>query len=217
MDFQIYTMFVNRKDLLEQAIESVGAYGRKVVVLDNSPTQDLTLQRFEGEILRPPKPLYCSDSYNLILSRALKQREQVFFIMHSDALASEDVVRTMLERADDLFREGRRWGVMFSNYDVFCLHNTALLRDLRWDTNLPLYYTDVDFYYRLKLAGIDIVETHLPVVHQEGGSASVVADASITAFVNANWSVWRDYYIRKWGGERDHEHFTVPFNGVSQP
>ncbi len=213
MRFQIYTMYVNRKDLLVQAIESVGAYAGKVVVLDNSRDQNLTLDGFQGEIVRPPSPLYCSDSYNLILARAVKRRQQAFFIMHSDALASEDVIRQMLARAEELSREGKRWGVMFSNYDVLCLQNTQMLKGFAWDTNLPLYYTDVDFYYRLKLAGIDIVETRLPVTHQEGGSASVVADAAICSFVNSNWSRWRDYYMRKWGGDRDHEHYTVPFNG----
>ncbi len=137
--------------------------------------------------------------------------------MHSDALASPDVIHRMLGRAHELTREGRRWGVILSNYDVLCLHNTATLKEFSWDTNLPLYYTDVDFYYRLKLAGIELVETHLPVVHQEGGSASIRADAGLCNFVNSNWSRWRDYYIRKWGGERDQERYTVPFNGVPQP
>jgi hypothetical protein len=34
--------------------------------------------------------------------------------MHSDALASEEVVESMLDRAVELNKEGRRWGVMFS-------------------------------------------------------------------------------------------------------
>jgi hypothetical protein len=211
VNFQIYTMFVNRKDLLVRALECLGRYAALAVVLDNSPGQDLALEGFAGEIRRPSVPLFCAQSYNLILSLARQRGQDAFFIMHSDAEASEAVVEAALGIAERLNADGVRWGVMFTNYDVLCLHNTAALAGFRWDQYLPLYYTDVDFYYRLRLAGLALVETGLPVVHAGGGSSSVKADPALDHFVRSNYSGWRDYYMAKWGGERDQERFTTPF------
>lgn len=211
MNFQIYTMYVNRKDLLEQALDALGRYRNKVVALDNSPRQDLELPGFKGEILKPSVPLYCSQSYNLILAEAKRRGQEVFFIMHSDALASAEVVSELLTRARTLTKANRRWGVIFTNYDVLCLHNTEVLGSCAWDPHLPLYYTDADFYYRCKLAGIELIESYLPVEHQEGGSSAMKADPAVKAYVETNYPAWRAYYLRKWGGERGQEQFSVPF------
>lgn len=212
MRFQIFTMYINRRDLLWDAIRSVDAYEEQVVVLDNSREQDLTLEGFAGEIVVPPIPLFCSQSYNLILSLAKLRGLDAFFIMHSDARASNGVIEALLERAEQLNQEGVNWGVLFTNYDVLCLSNLAVVADFRWDPYLPLYYTDVDYYRRLRLAGVQLIETYLPVEHREGGSTSLKADPALGAFVETNFPAWRQYYLRKWGGERDQEQFLTPFN-----
>ena len=108
--------------------------------------------------------------------------------------------------------EQRRWGVLFTNYDVLCLHNTPLVRSIRWDPYLPLYYTDVDYYRRLQLAGLELIETGLPVEHQEGGSTCRKADVALQTYVESSYPAWRHYYIQKWGGERGQERFHTPFN-----
>ena len=212
MDFQIYTMYVNRQDLLEHAIESVGRYRDRVVVIDNSPERRLELEHFRGEIIRPPVPLFVSQSYNLIRSFAEERRQEGFFMMHSDAEASEDVVEQLLERAKELDRTRVNWGVILTNYDVFCLLNTRIVKEFPWDTYLPVYYTDVDFYYRLRLAGVRLVETDLPVKHMEQGSNAMKADPTLRQFITSNYPAWRQYYIAKWGGERDQERYSTPFN-----
>jgi hypothetical protein len=213
MHYQIYTMFVNRKDLLIRALAGLGEHRKETVILDNSPQQDLMLEDFPGEILRPCVPLYCNQSYNLIVSLARQRRQEVFFMMHSDALASPEVIAQMLDMADGLNKTGCNWGVLFTNYDVLCLWNTRVIQGFTWDPYLPLYYTDVDCYYRLKLAGVELIETYLSVEHQEGGSTTQRADPALRAFVETSYPAWRDYYIRKWGGERGQERFTAPFNG----
>jgi len=206
-------MYVNRRDLLMAAIAGIAGFEDRLTIIDNSHDQGLELDDFAGKILRPPAPLYCSESYNLILTEAVRRRLDLFFIMHSDALASPEIIESMVTRAEELNEEGRKWGVMFSNYDVLALHNTKALKGMEWDNNLPLYYTDVDFYYRLKLAGIEIIETGLPVIHQEAGSSVIRSDPGLANFVYSNMSKWQAYYNRKWGGDRDHETFTVPFDG----
>jgi len=212
MNFQIYTMYVNRKDLLQDAIRSVGPYENRLVVLDNSLTQDLALEGFSGEIFKPHAPLFCNQSYNLILKLAQQREQPVFFIMHSDAVVSQEVIEKLLVIAETLTQQQRRWGVLFTSHDVLCLCNTEILKDFLWDQYLPLYYTDVDYYYRLRLAGVEVLETHLSVGHQEGGSTTLQADLALKTFVQSNYSAWQHYYREKWGGERDQERYTQPFN-----
>lgn len=122
---QIYTMYVNREDLLRIAIDSLGIYSAQAVILDNSPDQQLLFPEFTGEIIRPSVPLYCNQSYNLIQKLAERRAQEFFFIMHSDAKASPQVVEGMLHYALQLNLKKRRWGVMFtnsgSNLDVLCL------------------------------------------------------------------------------------------------
>jgi len=212
MNYQIYTLYVNRRDLLMGTLDSIDAFQDRVVVLDDSPRQYLLIEDFAGEIYRPDVPLFCSPSYNLILALARQRRQDAFFIMHSDARASAEVVEAVLARAEELNQAGLRWGVIFTNYDVLCLQNTAVLAHFQWDPYLPVYYTDVDYYRRLRLAGIALIETGLPVEHAERGSSAMKADAALYHFVQTNFPAWREYYHRKWGGERDQERFATPFD-----
>jgi hypothetical protein len=138
--------------------------------------------------------------------------QEVFAIMHSDARATPKVIDCLLDAAEALTEAGRRWGVFFTNYDVLCLHNTAVLKDFRWDPYLPVYFTDVDFYRRLRLAGVELVETGLPVEHREGGSTTMKADAALAQFVACGYPAWEEYYRRKWGGGRGEERYATPFD-----
>jgi hypothetical protein len=212
VNYQIYTMYINRKDLLCTAIHSIDQYLEKVVILDNSREQDLTLDDFPGEIYRPDVPLFCSQSYNLIMSLVKQRQQDVFFMMHSDAIASNEVIRQLLERAEELNRARVNWGVLFTSYDVLCLSNTKVVQEFQWDPYLPLYYTDVDYYHRLRLAGVELIETDLPVAHNEGGSTAMKEDVALNQFVKSNYPAWRQYYLLKWGGERDQERYATPFN-----
>lgn len=214
MEFGIYCLCVNRKDLLEGAIRSLGKYAARLTVIDNSPAEDLDLTDSPcapGAIYRPPVPLFVSQSYNLALKLAVERKQAAFFVLHSDAEASPEIVEAMLARANELEKTRSNWGVMLSNYDVLVLYRTGIIREFPWDTFLPAYYTDVDHTYRLKLAGVKIVETGLPVVHRNGGSSAMKADRHIQEWVTTNYPAWRQYYLRKWGGERNEERFVTPF------
>jgi hypothetical protein len=217
MKFQIFTMYVNGRDLLVNAVRSVDYYQDNVVVIDNSLDRhlrpdDICVHGFAGEIHRPPVPLFCSQSYNLISLMAQERDLDAFFIMHSDAEASNEVIENAMSQAEELNRRQVNWGVLFTNYDVLCLCNTSVIKNFQWDQYLPLYYTDVDFYHRLRSAGVELLETGLHVEHVNGGSSTMRSDIALDCFVKTNYGSWRDYYIAKWGGERDQEIFKTPFN-----
>lgn len=211
-DWQLYVLYLNRQDLLEQALDSLGDYQDRAVIIDNSAGGPLTLPGRPAEIVRPPVPLFVSQSYNLVQNTARTRQQDLFFVMHSDARASPEVIEACLEQAEELEASRVNWGVIFTNYDVLALHNVRVLDDFRWDPYLPLYFTDVDFYYRLRIAGVRLVESGLHVEHHEEGSSAMKADLALREFIQTNYFAWRDYYVRKWGGERDHETFRTPFN-----
>jgi len=154
LTFAIYTMYVNRLDLLKGGIASIAIYGAKLTVVDNSSGRELSEFGGVERVFHPPEPMYCCGSYNWIADDAVKRGLDVFFIMHSDALASPEIIEAMVSKAEELNGEGRRWGVMFSNYDVLVAHNTHVVGDMRWDPELPLYYTDVDYYYQWQVPGV---------------------------------------------------------------
>lgn len=212
----IFMIYLNRLDLLTRAVASLGEYQRHLVVIDNSPLGDFELEGFLGEVMRPPVQLYCNQSYNWALKRVRSEGHERFLIMHSDGLASPRLFEKLWERADELDREGRNWGIVFTNYDVLCLCRSAALAPFSWDQHLPMYYMDADFLRRLRLAGIELVDSHLPVIHQEGGSNTLRSDAAIRCFVDAGYPAWRQYYVAKWGGERGEERYTVPFGGLTR-
>jgi hypothetical protein len=45
-----------------------------------------------------------------------------------------------------------------------------------WDTVLPQYFSDCDYYRRVQLAGFELIETGLPVIHVDKGSNTLRSD-----------------------------------------
>lgn len=90
--------------------------------------------------------------------------------------------------------------------------NAEAIRDIHWDHYFPLHYTDCDYYYRLKLAGLELVESPFVVEHLEGGS-NTQRDLACKIFVESNYPAWRHYYQQKWGGDNGQEKYSIPFNG----
>lgn len=212
----IFMIYLNRPDLLRRAVTSLGEYQHHLVVIDNSPQGDFELDGFEGEVMRPPVQLCCNQSYNWALKRVRAEGYERFFIMHSDGLVSPRIVEKLWAKADDLDSRGSNWGIVFTNYDVLCLCRSAALTPFSWDHHLPMYYMDADFFRQLLLAGIELVDSHLPVIHQEGGSNTLRSDTAIQCYVKTGYPAWQQYYRAKWGGDRGEERFTVPFDGAAQ-
>ena len=103
--------------------------------------------------------------------------------------------------------------MLFTNYDALLAMNTALIDDVGlWDQNLPWYHSDEDFYRRVTLAGYEAIDTCIDVNHDY--SQTIKSDPVLN-FLNAQtFDLYRDYYVKKWGGLPDHEKFTMPFNGA---
>lgn len=73
----------------------------------------------------------------------------------------------------------------------------------------PAYYEDVDYERRLKLGGESIIR--LPILIPKVLNVSMTLEKDPDLFFDAN-SNNRKRYIEKWGGDKGHEKFKVPYN-----
>ncbi len=205
-DYRAFIPYVNRLDLLKKAVDS--AKSMFPIVINNSK---LEIDPGEFWSYRPSVPLTFSQTMNLMIQRCRAVGASICIWMHSDAEAAPGTCTELLRLAREYTASGRKWGVLFTNYDALSAINMTAADDVgEWDTNLQWYASDCDWYYRMKLCGWELVETNLPVYHEP--SQTLKADPLISAQVNAMFPYRTLYYAQKWGGNPGHEVFTRPFN-----
>jgi hypothetical protein len=217
----IYIPFVNRPDLLKKAVDSVPVisgwrdwqlnYHLQVEVINNSgkPLPDDINARESN----PPVPLTFAQSQNWMLRVSEDFLEPFYIFMHSDAEAGEGTVQKLIELAWSLTNEGRKWGVIMTNYDALAAFNTAAFREVGgWDVHLPWYFADNSMYRKLRLAGYELIESNLPVKHEP--SQTIKSDPFLNHVNGITFPIYAEYYRQCWGGSPGNETFTVPFNGV---
>ena len=205
-DYCAFIPYVNRPDLLKKAVDSSRSIHPRVI--DNSKTGEGARLYWS---MYPPVPLSFSQTMNLMLRETRDNGAVICIWMHSDAEAAPGTCTELLRLAREYTASGRKWGVLFTNYDALSAINMTAADDVgEWDTNLQWYASDCDWYYRMKLCGWELVETNLPVYHEP--SQTLKADPLISAQVNAMFPYRTLYYAQKWGGNPGHEVFTRPFN-----
>jgi hypothetical protein len=199
-------------DLLQRALASVAELAGETVLLDN------TEAGLDGlapgvEVVRPIVPLTFTQSMNALCRLAEERDRDVLLFMHHDAEAQAGTPRALLDTCHELTAEGRRWGVAFTHYDAFAALNLEAVRDVGpWDTALPHYFADNDYYRRVRLAGWELVDTGLPVAHH---TSSALSREPRRRFLNhVTFPLAARYYAAKWGGPPGEERFDRPFGGT---
>lgn len=212
-NYLTFIPYVNEKQLLETALNSIKSMWPNTIVIDNSPHCNARLENLEVKIYRPPVPLSFAQTQNLMQEIAFSHNLKHYFYLHSDAEALEDCAEKFLEFVNSL---NQPWGVVFTHYDVFCAFNCEAVKATgKWDWRMfPWYYTDCDYFRRLKLAGFPIIQSTLKVLHHNSGSNSIKHDPYLKQ-VN-DWYMERAHvwYQYKWGGIPSKEIFDKPFNGT---
>lgn len=229
-DFSCFVPHVYNEDLLECALDSIASYGENRFIIDNSPrcsslgyhcehlhlseivTDPKYLGRWNGvKVIQPTVPLSCSQTFNLIMRLTLEQGKKFCVWMHSDAHAPDGTADALLEFMRKTEQDHPKWGVIFTHYDVLSVLNAELLYEVGlWDTILPQYFCDNDYYRRLKLAGYEAIESRLHVDHV--GSQTINSNAERKFLNSVTFPIYQHYYIQKWGGEPGKELFVRPFN-----
>lgn len=134
--------------------------------------------------------------------------------MHSDAIIPDGAIAQLLDTARLVESQGRKWGVIYTFYDILAVYNPLAAQEIGgYDTNLPAYFSDNDWYYRLDLAGYERIDTGIEVGHV--GSATINSDPYLKNLNGITFPLYRQYYVAKWGGEPGKEKFKVPFNNFS--
>jgi hypothetical protein len=216
MRFLLGVPYVNRPDLLKLALSGVRAMWPWTTIIDNSDRADLLSAQssWPAPIFRVPGlPLTLSQTMNLLQAKAVEQNCEAWFFLHSDAEPAGQAAEILLDQARRAFQKKKRWGVIFTKYDTFCCFNVSALAAVGpWDTNLPQYFADNDYYRRMRLAGYEILETGLEVTHHEGGSSTLKSDPIRTHLNGVTFPLYQKYYEAKWGGPPGAEQFLEPFN-----
>jgi hypothetical protein len=213
-DFSAFVPHVVREDLLARAVGSIACFGRNRTIVDNSPEGLPTNDYSEWNgvyVCRPSVPLSCSQTFNFIMRQTRRLGQKTCIWMHSDAEAGPGVAEGLLEHARRYTAEGRRWGVLWTYYDTLCALNTDLIDVVGdWDTELPQYACDNDYYRRVRLAGWECIDTMLTDVKHEG-SATINSDPYRKMVNSVTFPLHIEYYKRKWGGDTGKETFETPF------
>jgi hypothetical protein len=203
--------YVNRSDLLLNALHSIGPLLQHTIIIDNSNNRELRNISNLVSVYEPPVPLTYTESMNLFQKMASERGCSVVMYMHTDAQALPGTPEAFLQIINDLQNNGRKWGIAFTNYDALAAYNMEAIRVVGpWDTTFPHYFSDCDYYRRFRLAGYEEIQTGLPVLHH--GSTTIKSDPNLHSIVNSTWNLYKSYYVRKWGGEPGHERYHTPYN-----
>lgn len=211
-DYAAVMTYVNRPDLLTRAVASMSDISENLTIIDNSP-DGIDFIIAPSKYLRPTYPLFFTQAINYALLEAKKTGCSFLLRQHADAMAHPGVCLKLVDMARKLTAEGRKWGVIFTVYDTLAAFNLAVLDDVGlWDTVFPAYYSDNDWFRRIQLAGYEFIESGLPMDHES--SAALLSDPDLRFMNDQTFSLYGDYYKRKWGGAPGHEKYLVPFNMV---
>ena len=206
--------FVNRPDLLERAIQSVRPLWQHTIIIDNSDT-GLDPSKWPVPVVRPPVPLTFSQTMNLLQRLAAERTCDCLLFMHNDAEAGPGTPEHLLTITEQAMASGRCWGVVFTHYDALAAFSMAMARDVGpWDTTLPQYFADNDYYRRVRLAGYETIETDLEVIHHNNASNTVKGDQRLSFLNSVTYPLYERYYSVKWGGPPGCEAYDWPFDGA---
>lgn len=217
MKYKLYMPFVHGQDLMRKALSSITAMNGNIVVIDNSHDGKAKEVAYpynkeeDVEFYRPPVRLNFTHTMNLMQERAKRDNLDVFFFMHNDAQCESGEDVKFLEKVKDYCDKYKKWGVLFTNYDTLCAFNMKAISEVGpWDTNFAQYFSDNDYYRRLKLAGYPSITLPIKVKHE---ASSTIKRNHVLGQINGKtFPIFNDMYKAKWGGPTGKEVYDKPYN-----
>ena len=213
-DYLIYIPYVNRPDLLNTAVGSVGEHEGRIVIIDQSEAGLVDMWQGRVAIYRMRKRPSFSQMQNWVRDLATDLGVRYLCFMHNDAECLHGAATVLLAHARQL-DDGTR-GVLFSNYDAFAVFILPALRAAGyWDETFPWYVSDVDYYHRVRLSGLEIVTSdRAHVLHHVSQTLRDYEkkNAAMARETSAEFAQAMAHYVHKWGGRNGHEVYTLPYN-----
>lgn len=200
---------INRADLLLKALETykVKFSGTEILVLDNGNQPELLQRASEFPnmtlLTSGEKNIGVAASWNALVQRAFEKYEYAF-VLNDDVImgVSEDDIVKFINKFDFLFAKGEKY------WSSFILSKECYATIGSFDEKFfPAYFEDMDYEYRMKLAGVRVITNSIltPEVYVNSGSSE--KDRSLLS----NYKQNEQYYIAKWGGIPSKEKATQPF------
>ncbi|MFD0694214.1 glycosyltransferase family 2 protein [Paenibacillus sp. GCM10027628] len=196
--------YVNRPDILYQALGSIQSFWPSTLVIDNANEASLIKNAVElpVKVYQPPDPLSYSQTLNLMHRIAAENGAEVCIFMHHDAELQPEMADRLLSALEDLRRSDRRWGAFRTESTSLTAYNMKAIRTIGpMDTILPHDFAEQDYYRRMNLLGFDIVEdATISVAHWSDVSSTYKSDEELDFVRNKTRPFYLNYYQDKWGG-----------------
>ncbi len=236
MKYKLHIPYVNRVDLLEDAVKSardIGhihtwANGRPFYLLDGVEKHHrLGLMSYTSMM-------------NHFIQFSVDQGDDVMYMMHNDVFLDPGVAARFRDFVELAFITDQEWGVCFSKYDLLCAYNVkAMVATGWWDVMWMMYTSDNDYFHRLKIGGwrqleaggegvhhryadpakhevkqaLDRTVDGVHVPNPDTGSSTLRNDPDLARKIK--WRTTNDfdgaYYRFKWGDNPGHEVYDKPF------
>lgn len=204
-DFAIGIPTINRWDLLSEALKR---YDRNlpevdIIIVDNG-NQDISGLPKNAIVLKQENNIGVAASWNLLCN--------FIFRKYSWAIILNDDVETDYNQIQfrNLIAGNKHIGFFKSKkeWSLFGLNKATFETVGKFDEKFyPAYYEDNDYMYRMKLAGIRMMERETldPLIYRN--SMSIRKEPSL----NKDYMMNHNYYIKKWGGKPGEEKYNIPF------
>ncbi|KAF8462162.1 hypothetical protein BDZ91DRAFT_735393 [Kalaharituber pfeilii] len=130
-------------------------------------------------VITTPTLLTFAQLQNFYIYEATKRNWGRFFWSHMDSVVVgyEDqvpyqsfysLIISVLHKIDSANPEDK-WAYKFFSYDRLALVNVAAVKQIGgWDTFIPYYFTDCDFYARLQMSGFSLLDEKVGHVYDVG-------------------------------------------------
>lgn len=219
MKYKLHIPYVNRADLLRDAVASVRDVfnGDIHIWHSNTPAPDV-----EDVVFHALPPMPFTDLFNTLVYASWD--DDVMLYMHNDGIARGDSAHKFLKFVEAKVASNDRWGFIHASHDTLCAHNMKAVRSVGFrDMMFWSYTSDADYLKQFLWAGWDYVDSGQGsidenakdgVFHRNGQSNTIKADWLFNHMTQYRVSFDKQYYRDKWGGSLDEEKFFYPFNGI---
>lgn len=207
MKFILAIPTLNRADLLNEALEKYFEdFAETHIAICDNGNQEILTRENNFMIYRPAENLNVSGSWNMLFDYADKTGATHVLMMNDDVYLGrkEHEIQALIQQNPNI-----PFFNSFQNWCSFILTVDAWKKFGKFDEDcFPNYYNDNDACYRMRLLGMERLNTSFlnPVVYRN--SMTIAKDPSI----NSRFLEYREMYIQKWGGFPDEERFLTPFN-----
>lgn len=199
---------LNRMDLMREMLASIDHPIGRLYVIDNGDCVD-QLPPIENvlaqTIVAPGWNLGVSGSWNLAI-KANPDAPWWLFVNNDIVFGRGD-----LERMDQAMNEPERAVRCLKAFGAFGLPRSVVDEVGFFDESFaPIYCEDIDYQYRLKLAGVPCLD--VPSTTSHYGSRCFKENPTNERNNSRTYPANVRYYQEKWGGPMGSETFVTPFN-----